>query len=221
MAILDGAGSIFCPRPSMYVPQCTQCTSLNVNKMLVSHKIKNMVETSVLQEHDLRVLYNCFMEQKDKNSICCPEFNPKKFEEKTHVWKDKLFLQDEVRQIIHIPLNMERVVKRMFAKIESAKAMPGTADFLMLCHDPSPWKSEIYMTVTKNVPEGKMAKLTGTFLSKVFDGPYNGVPGWIKDMDAYVAGKGKNVKKYYFHFAYCPKCAKKFRHNYAIAFAQV
>jgi hypothetical protein len=159
------------------------------------------------------------MNQSDKN-ICCPEFDAGMFEGKTHTWKDKLFFRDEVRQIMHIPLNMGAVVTRMFAGIEKARAMPDTKDFLMLCYDSSPWKSEIYMTVMKNVPGGKTVKLTGTFLSKVYDGPYSAVPGWIKDMDAYVAGKGKTVKKYYFHYAYCPKCMKKYGHNYVVAFAQ-
>lgn len=121
---------------------------------------------------------------------------------------------------MHIPLNMGTVVKRMLGKIEGAKATPDSKDFLMLCYDPSPWKSEIYMTVTKNIPDGKIAKLSGSFLSKVYDGPYNAVPNWIKDMDKYVAGKKKTVKKYYFHYAYCPKCSKKYGHNYCIAFAQ-
>lgn len=159
--------------------------------------------------------------KKTDTSICCPEFDPKRFEEKTHIWKDKLFLQGEVYQIMHIPLNMSSVIKKMFKKIEDAHAAPNAEDFLMLCYDPSPWKSEIYMTVNKNVPDGKMTKLTGTFLSKVYDGPYNAVPNWIKDMNMYVADKGKTVKKYYFHYAYCPKCSKKYGHNYCIAFAQI
>lgn len=154
-------------------------------------------------------------------SICCPEFDPTRFVEQRHVWQEKLFLQDEVRQIFHIPVNMGKVVKRMFKKIEDAKAMPEAKDFLMLCYDPSPWRSEIYMTVNKEMPGEKTAKITGEFLSKVYDGPYNAVPKWIKDMDAYVAGKGKAVKRYYFHYAYCPKCSKKYGHNYAVAFAQV
>jgi hypothetical protein len=126
------------------------------------------------------VVYHENMSKIDNSNVCCPEFNPKKFEEKTHVWKDKLFLQDEVGQIMHIPFNMGTVVKRMFKKIEDAHAMPNPEDFLMLCFDPSPWKSEIYMTVNKNIPGGKMAKLTGTFLSKVYDGPIMQFPSGLK-----------------------------------------
>lgn len=152
---------------------------------------------------------------------CCAPFDVKRWDEKTHKWKQKLFLQDEVIQLFHFPVNMGQVVKRMFAKITAAKAAPPDADFLMLCYDPSPWKSQIHMTVTKDIPEGKMVRLSGTFVSKVFDGPYNLVPQWIKTMDAYLATHDQKASKYYFHFAYCPKCAKTYGHNYCVAFAQV
>lgn len=155
------------------------------------------------------------------NDICCPEFNVQRWNEKTHKWKEKLFLQDTVFQIMHIPMNMGSVIKKMFAKVEAAQASPPAEDFLMLCYDPSPWKSEIHMSVTKNIPGGKMVKLSGTFVSKVFDGPYNAVPKWIGEMDQYLASKNQKALKYYFHYAYCPKCSQKFGHNYCVAFAQV
>lgn len=39
---------------------------------------------------------------------------PADFKKKTHVWKDKLFLRDELIQFMHIPLNMSAVVKRVW-----------------------------------------------------------------------------------------------------------
>ena len=156
-----------------------------------------------------------------KNTDCCPELDPELWDKKTHSWKNKLFLRDEVFQIIHIPLNMSSVVNRMFKKIEKANVSVDPKEFLMLCHDPSPWKSEIYMTIKREIDNEKIAKLTGTFVSLVFDGPYNYVPVWIKEMDKYLASRKKKSLKYYFHFSYCPKCAKKYGHNYCVAFAQI
>jgi len=57
-------------------------------------------------------------------------------------------------------------------------------------------------------------------LTKVFDGPYNAAPKWIKAMEQYVALQGKKVHKYYFHYPYCPTCAKAYGHNYVIVFAE-
>ena len=37
----------------------------------------------------------------------------------------------------------------------------------------------------------------------------------------YVSEKGMTVKKHYFYFAYCPKYAKKYGHNYVLAFTEV
>jgi NMD protein affecting ribosome stability and mRNA decay len=120
-----------------------------------------------------------------------------------------------------MPINMSPVVTRMFNKIEDASAFPEIKNFLMLAYDPSPWTSEIYMTVTKNVPGAEMSKISGTFASMVFDGPYNAVPKWISEMDAYLASKSKKAKKYYVYYTTCPKCAKKYGHNYVVAFAEL
>jgi hypothetical protein len=158
---------------------------------------------------------------KTKEKECCPKFDPKPFDRKTFVWKNKLFIQDDVMQLFHFPLNFAPVIMGMFGKLEKAKARPADKDFLLLAYDPSPWKSELYMTATKEVPGVKNVKLSGTFMTMVFDGPYNAVPNWIKEMDGYLAKKGKKARKYFFHYAYCPKCSKKWGHNYVVAFAQV
>lgn len=153
--------------------------------------------------------------------ICCQEFNPTLWDEKEHNWQNKLFIRDYVSQIMHIPLNMGTVIKRMFEKIQKSQAEINPEEFLMLSYDPSPWKSELYMTVSKEVADAENTTISGNFISKVYDGPYNHVPMWIKDFDEYLAKKSLKAQKYYFHYAYCPKCSKKYGHNYVIAFAQI
>ncbi|MGE5348665.1 MAG: hydrolase, partial [Actinomycetota bacterium] len=63
--------------------------------------------------------------------------------------------------------------------------------------------------------------ISGNFISRTFDGDYNAIPKFIRVMDQYLAESGKKAKDYYVHYAYCPKCAKKFGHNYMILFAEV
>jgi hypothetical protein len=41
------------------------------------------------------------------DEICCAPFDPLPWQEKTHVWEHKLFMGGAVRQILHIPLNMD------------------------------------------------------------------------------------------------------------------
>lgn len=159
----------------------------------------------------------------ESQAVCCPKFDPAPFEGKEFIWQEKLFIKENICQIFHIPLPgvFGRAVVRMFGKIEAAGAKMPADGFLMLCHDPSPWKSELYLTTAKEVPGAENVKLSGKFLTRVFDGPYNAVPQWIKEMDKYAAAKGRQVKKYYFYYTACPKCAKKYGHNYVVVFAQV
>jgi len=152
---------------------------------------------------------------------CCPEFDPSLWDDKVSVWEDKLFMKGVIRQLFHMPLNMGAVISGMFKKMEATNAAVPPKEMLMLAFDPSPWKCEMYVSVTKDVPGSEMAKISGTFVSKVFDGPYNLVPKWMEEMDVFLAGKGKQAKKYYFYYTTCPKCAKKYGHNYVVAFAEV
>lgn len=154
---------------------------------------------------------------------CCPRFEPAPWEGKEHVWQGKTFIRKDIRQFFHMPLpwNMKRVINKMWDTVQGADAAPKNEDFLLLAYDPSPWRSELYMSVTKEIPGSRNVKISGTFITRVFDGPYNAVPEWIKDMDEYLESKNERSLKYYIHYTTCPKCAKKYGHNYAILFAQI
>lgn len=161
--------------------------------------------------------------EKHHTDECCPRFDPEPWQNKTHVWQEKLFIKDSIPQFFHIPFPkaLNKVIQRMWEKAKASDAAPEIKDFLLLAYDPSPWKSELYMAVNREVPDIENIRMTGTFISKVFDGPYSGVPKYIKEMDRYLSGIGKKSKKYYFYFTTCPKCAKKQGHNYIVAFSEV
>jgi len=44
------------------------------------------------------------------------------------------------------------------------------------------WGVDVYIEVTKDVPGAGMATISGTFLSKVFEGPYCNMRKWIEEM---------------------------------------
>ena len=150
---------------------------------------------------------------------CCPRFNPEPWDEKEVTWHDKLFIKDHVRSLLHIPLNFGQVVVRNMEKIKAADALPPQP--LMLCDDRSPWRTDVYIGVGKEVPEAEMGKISGTFLSRVFEGPYKNAGGWAKEMKAYVKSKGKESKKLYFFYTTCPACAKAYGKNYTVVLALV
>ncbi len=158
----------------------------------------------------------------DKNETgCCPIPNVKDWDEVEVTWQDKKFIKDTTRNFMHIPLNMGKVINRMWDKITKAEAAPPTDEWILLSQDPSPWKSYQYAAVTKDVPNAENITLSGKFMTKVFEGEYREAGNWAKEMTEYVKGKGKEAKELYFFFTTCPKCAKHYGKNYAIVFAEV
>ena len=155
---------------------------------------------------------------------CCPKFNPSKWNEKTFVWKNKPFIRESIPTLFHIPFPPmigKKITKMMNLANEAKKVSANKEDVLILFRDPSAFKSEIYFSVTGEVKNATNAKISGTFISKVFAGGYNSVPKFIKQMNEYLEKKGKKAKDYYIHYTYCPKCAKKYGNNYMIIFAEV
>ncbi|MFZ5364541.1 MAG: hydrolase [Patescibacteria group bacterium] len=149
---------------------------------------------------------------------CCEPFNPEPWQDKEIRWENKLFVKDHVTSFLHMPLNMGKKIIKNMALIEKAGA---TGEQLMLTDEKSSWGSDIYISVTREVPGAEMANLSGTFLTKVFEGPYQNAGKWAKEMVEYVKSKNKNLKKLYFSYTTCPKCAKAYGKNYVVLFAQV
>lgn len=154
-----------------------------------------------------------------KPTGCCQPFDPIPWQDKQIIWKDKLFVTDHVVNFLHIPLNLGQKIIKNMALIEKAKAQSPYQ--LMLTDEKSLWGADIYIDVAKNVPGAQMAKLSGTFLTKVFEGPYQNAGKWALEMKDYVKAKGKKLKKMYFSYTTCPKCAKTYGKNYVVLFAQI
>ena len=70
-------------------------------------------------------------------------------------------------------------------------------------------------------PTRRWFSLTGDFLVKVYEGPYRDAGKWVKDMQSRVVSAGKQLRKLYFFYTTCPKCAKHYGKNYVVAFAEI
>ncbi|MFA5133755.1 MAG: hydrolase [Patescibacteria group bacterium] len=154
-----------------------------------------------------------------KSTGCCEPFNPTPWQEKEIIWRDKIFVKDHITSFLHMPLNMGSKIKKNIELIEKAGA--NALYQLMLTDEKSLWGADIYIDVSKDVPKAQMAKISGTFLSKVFEGPYQNVGKWAKEMEGYVKSKNKKLRKIYFSYTTCPKCAKAYGKNYVVLFAQI
>jgi len=150
---------------------------------------------------------------------CCPPFDPTTFDEKEITWDGKPFVKEHVHSIFHVPLDMGRKMTKAMRLIDAAHAAP--AQGLMLSDELSPWRSDLYIDVTGPVPGAEMVRLSGTFLTRVYEGPYRDAKKWCDDMTSHVASMGRPMKKLYLAYTTCPACAKAYGKNYVVAFAEV
>ena len=155
----------------------------------------------------------------DSETGCCPRFNPEPWDEKEVTWQDSLFIKDHVRSFLHIPLGFGKMMVRNVEKIKDADAL--LPEPIMLSDENSLWGSDVYIGVSKEVPQAENVKISGTFLTRVFEGPYQDTGKWVKEMKSFVKAKGKEMKKMYFFYTTCPKCAKYYGKNYTVILAEV
>jgi hypothetical protein len=150
---------------------------------------------------------------------CCPPFDPAPWEGAELCWVDKPFVKDHVTCLFHVPLGMAKKVSKDTALIEAAHAEGES--HLMLSDEESPWGADIFIEVKRAVPGATMDRLSGTFLTRVFEGPFRDAGKWATEMTAHVAAKGRTLEKLYFGYTTCPKCAKAYGKNYVVLFAKV
>jgi len=150
---------------------------------------------------------------------CCPRFDPKPWDEVSLSWQGKRFVKDRVSSFLHIPMNYGAVMKRTMGAIEAANARP--ENMVVLTDENSLWGADVYVEASKDVPGASMATISGTFLSKVFEGPYRNMRSWVEEMKAFVQGRGVSLRKMFFFYTTCPKCAKKYGKNYVAILAQI
>ena len=149
----------------------------------------------------------------------CPRFYPGPWEDKEIKYQDKLFLKDHVMSFLHIPLNFDKIMVKNMEKIAAANAL--SPEPLLLSDEKSMWGSDLYIAVEKDFKGSDAVKISGTFLTKVFEGPYKDVSKWMRDMNSFVTSKGKTAKKTYVFYTTCPKCAKVYGKNYVVILSEV
>ena len=151
---------------------------------------------------------------------CCPKFNPEPWDGKEIKWENKKFLKDRVKSFLTIPLNFGSRMIKNIKKMEACQAVPCEDEFLVLSNNCSVWGMDIYLKAQNDVKDAEMVDISGTFLTKVFEGPYKNIGKWIKEMKKYVDSKDKETKDLYFYYTTCPKCAKKYGKNYVVLLAK-
>lgn len=153
-----------------------------------------------------------------ENETCCPEFDPAPWNEKEFEWDNKWFVKDKVFTLFYMPVNFGAVMKRIMRKIESAGAE--TPDCMGLSDHTSKWNMDVYIAVDKEIPGAENVTLSGKYISKVYEGPFEDTGKWCKDFEGFTGKRNINIEKMYMWYTTCPKCAKKYGKNYVVILAE-
>jgi len=151
--------------------------------------------------------------------VCCPKFNPKPWDGKTLIWKNKKFVKGKVFTLFFMPINFGGVITGLMKKIDDSKAK--CVNNLSLSEHTSKWNMDLYLAVDKKVNGVENVTLSGKFASKVYEGPYQDTGKWCEDFENYLKKKKLSMKKMFMWYTTCPKCAKKYEKNYVVIIAEL
>ncbi len=157
--------------------------------------------------------------KKEFSTGCCPRFNPAPWQNKTHKWKNKLFVKGTLPSLFYIPLGMDQFMMKNMELMNKAGAK--NSDSICIFDYRSPFSLDLYIATDKTVTGAQMSQMSGTYLSRVYEGSYKESGKWAKNMQEYVKSKGKKLKKLYFSYTTCPACAKAYGKNYVVLFAKI
>ena len=151
---------------------------------------------------------------------CCPRFQPEGWDGKIFNLEGLPMIKVSARSILYIPWNIGGVMRRSMERIAAA-GMEDPERYLVLARDLSPWQCEYYFLTKGPVPEEENILLKGRFLSKVYEGDYSAMRGWMKEMDQHVRELGYGLRSTYAFYTTCPKCAKAYGKNYVVLLGEL
>jgi len=123
---------------------------------------------------------------------CCRDSIPN-HGRKRGIIQGKAVPQGSCEEYFTYPLNFDKIMVKNMEKIQAADAL--SPEPLMLSDEKSLWGADVYIAVSKEVPEPRWKRYPGLFLSKVFEGSYKNMGKWAKEMQGYVKSKVKNLKR--------------------------
>lgn len=151
---------------------------------------------------------------------CCPVFDPIPWDNKTFHFDNLKFVHATTKSFLHMPLNMGKVFSGVMASINAQKANSDHG-YLILSHDKNSWQGEHFFLVDTDVEGQEMTSLNGTFMTKVYDGPFKDMPTMMADLEKHIEHEGHIASDYYAFYTTCPKCAKHYGHNYIVLFGRI
>lgn len=157
--------------------------------------------------------------KKVSEGVCCPEFEPGKWDKKILEWKNKKFVKAKVFTLFYIPINFGGVMRKLDEKIREAGAE--IQDNMGLSEHTSKFNMDVYLAVNREVPGLENTAISGKFLCRVYEGPYSDTGKWGEDFAGYAKGMGLKTGRMFMWYTTCPKCAEKYGKNHVAIIAEV
>lgn len=151
---------------------------------------------------------------------CCPVPNVRDWDRRI-IELDQRFIRQCTRSLLHVPMNMGRVMTALSEQAAAAGATMPHDHGMILSHDLSAWKAEQLYAVTSEVEGADNVVLEGTFASCVFEGPYGQAREWRDGLVDYARSIGREVSDVYFFYTTCPTCAKHYGKNHVIVLGRL
>lgn len=155
-----------------------------------------------------------------KKDVCCVRMNSREWDLKQHVWKREPFFVVKHGLFFHIPINFGGIVKTAMDQLE--KTYKPEYPFMMLERELNWFTGKLMVALKKPAKGPDVEYLSGTFISKVFNGPYNRLGPAVQELAEHVRKKrGARPTEFYFWYTVCPRCAKKLGGYQTIIFARM
>ncbi|MFZ6034738.1 MAG: hydrolase [Patescibacteria group bacterium] len=154
----------------------------------------------------------------DNEKVCCQEFDPRPWDKKVITWNGKKFIKARVFTIFYMPINFGQVILRI---LKNAREQKVRLQQICLSDHTSKWNMDIYVAVDKEVSGYENTKMTGRFLSKVYEGDFKETGNWCADFEKFAKTKNAQIKKMYMFYTTCPACAKKYGRNYVVIIGKI
>jgi hypothetical protein len=155
----------------------------------------------------------------DNPTQCCPRFDPTGWDLQELHFENKRFLKAKTHSLFHIPLNVPSVFSEALKVVQDKNAISDD-NFIVLSCEKSPWTAEHLFSVNREIPGREMVKLTGSYLTKVFEGSFKSKICWRQQLENLLQIKGKKLKKMYYFYTTCPNCAKSYGKNYVVGIGE-
>lgn len=159
----------------------------------------------LLQKQDGGKTDNLF--QPETEGICCPLLEPQKWNDVQHIWNKKPSWWKPFPRSFTYPFQerMRKQSRGCGSELKMRALRRSRMTFCCWPNDPTAFESELYMSLTAEVPGGRNEKFTGTFHSRVFEGRYGDIIKFVNQTEQSLDANKMIAKKHYIYFPNCPK----------------